>query len=284
LTTPVLLLKYIRHRLRRAAAYFRHGPGLRTAPILFANAIPKSGTHLLVQILKACTRIGPAVDSGLPAVATFAGESGARRSTPNILHDLDRLRPGDVSFGHLHACPEFAGFFKQRNAAVFFLYRDPRDVVISHVHYVTEIETRHVHHPYYAGLPDFNTRLNTSILGRPELDGLFPDIRARFVPYLRWLTTPAVLLLRFEDLIENRKSKVTEIVTFMETFGFTFSTGRSEAVDCLLRAVDPQHSPTFRTGTAGGWRTHFTAGHKALFKEVAGELLIDLGYERDLSW
>jgi hypothetical protein len=176
-----------------------------TSPILFANAFPKSGTHLLVQILKACARIGPAVDSGLPAVAMFEGVSGAPRPTAAILHDLARLLPGDVAYGHLHARPEIEAFFIDRHAAVCFLYRDPRDVAVSHAHYVTEIETAHAHHEYYRTLPDFDARLRTSILGRPELGDLFPDIRARFEPYMGWFTAPRVLSLRFEDLIENRK-------------------------------------------------------------------------------
>ena len=51
----------------------------------------------------------------------------------------------------------------------YFLFRDPRDVVVSHVFYVTDMEARHVHHDYYASLPDFDSRLKVSILGRPEL-------------------------------------------------------------------------------------------------------------------
>ena len=295
MTTPVLLLKFFRHRLRRAAAYLRHGRALRAAPILFANAFPKSGTHLLVQILKACARIGPAVDSGLPAVAMYEGESGAQRPARRILDDLHHLRPGDVAYGHLHALPPITAFFEQQDAAVFFLYRDPRDVVVSHVHYVTEIEPGHAHHAHYRSLPDFDARLRTSILGRPELGDLFPDIRSRFEPYLGWFTAPRVLSLRFEDLIENRKLVLSEaknrksaigaILDHLAIFNFRFSIfNRSEAIEILERAIDPNRSPTFRTGTTGGWRKRFTLEHRALFKEVAGELLVELGYERDLSW
>jgi hypothetical protein len=314
-TAPFLLLKFLRHRLRRSAAYLRHGRPLSAAPILFANAFPKSGTHLLIQILKACTRIGPAVDSGLPAVAMYEGESGARRPTKWILEDLHRLRPGDIAYGHLHALPRITAFFEQQDAAVFFLYRDPRDVVVSHVHYVTEIEPGHAHHAHYRSLPDFDARLRTSILGRPELGDLFPNIRARFEPYLGWFDAPGVLSLRFEDLIENRKpvlsgakdrkpvlsgakdrkldlseakdrkSAIGAILDHLAIFNFQFSIfNQSEAVDLLRGAVDPIRSPTFRIGTTGGWRNRFTPEHRALFKEVAGELLIELGYESDLSW
>jgi len=35
---------------------------------------------------------------------------------------------------------------------------------------------------------------------------------------------------------------------------------------------------------AGDWRNYFTARDKEIYKEEAGELLIRLGYERDLDW
>ena len=33
--------------------------------------------------------------------------------------------------------------------AAYFILRDPRDVVVSHVHYITEMEPNHIHHRYY---------------------------------------------------------------------------------------------------------------------------------------
>ena len=47
---------------------------------------------------------------------------------------------------------------------------------------------------------------------------------------------------------------------------------------------DPKDSHTFRRGTPGDWRAHFSKQHVALFKEVAGELLIELEYEKNLDW
>ena len=41
---------------------------------------------------------------------------------------------------------------------------------------------------------------------------------------------------------------------------------------------------TFRLGQIGAWRYEFNAQQKALFKEIAGQLVVDLGYEKDLDW
>ncbi len=168
-------------------------------------------------------------------------------------------------------------------SALYFIYRDPRDVVVSHVHYVTEIEPNHVHHAYYQSLPDFDARLNTSILGRPEMGDLFPDIRGRFEPFLGWLR-PEVCVLKFEDFIQHRETTLDRILTHAEQRGFTLRMPRAEALRTLSDSINPQKSPTFRSGKVGGWRGKFTDAHTRLFKETVGDLLVRLGYEEDADW
>jgi hypothetical protein len=52
----------------------------------------------------------------------------------------------------------------------------------------------------------------------------------------------------------------------------------------LVEAIQPKKSHTFRSGKTGGWKNHFTDAHKKLFKDVAGDLLVQLGYEKDNDW
>lgn len=278
ITNYQLPIKYLRHRLRRALAHPPH-----TTPILFANSFPKSGTHLLTQVLQGMAKIGPAVDSGLPAVVMFDGPTGQPRPMKTILSDLSRLRAGDIAYGHLHATPEIVSMLCRDGIALYFIYRDPRDVVVSHVHYITEIETNHVHHAYYRALPDFDARLKMSILGRPEMGDLFPDIRARFEPYLGWLR-PDVCVLKFEDFIEHREATLDRILTHAENHGFTPHVFRSDALRTLSDSIHPQKSPTFRSGKIGDWREKFSEENKQLFKDVAGDLVSRLGYEQDGDW
>jgi hypothetical protein len=37
-------------------------------------------------------------------------------------------------------------------------------------------------------------------------------------------------------------------------------------------------------GQPGGWRKFFTARDRRVFKEIAGDLLVKWGYEKDLNW
>lgn len=278
--------RLIRRDLRRAAQKWRYRRlNLYSLPVFFANSFPKSGTHLLTQVLQGFTLLGPAVNSGLPAIVSYQGDSGRALTVKEVLTGLQRLRPGDITYGHLHALPEVVSYLSQEGFATYFLIRDPRDVVVSHVHYVTDMASRHAHHKFYLQeLQNFDQRLRTSILGRPDSEAPFPDIGARFRPYLGWLGRRDVLVLRYEELVHDREGALARIVGFAVSRGFSLNCERERAVDKLRSGIQPQKSPTFRRGETGGWRDHFNAEHKEIFKEVAGDLLIRLGYERDVDW
>jgi hypothetical protein len=287
--------RLVRRALRRLKQMLRcRRLGLAGVPVLFANSFPKSGTHLLTQVLEGFPRLGPAVVSGLPAVVTFEGDTGRARAEEEIFRDLRRLLPGDIAYGHLHALPAVTRFLSQPGFAAYFILRDPRDVAVSHVHYVTDMEPNHIHHRYYNELlSSFDERLRTSILGfdatDPRLpaelrDVPFPDIRARFAPYLGWLDCPEVLVLRYEEFITDREASLGRVFDHAKARGFPSDYGRKEAVRILGESLDPQRSPTFRQGKTGGWREKFTEEHRQLFKMTAGDLLVRLGYERNNEW
>jgi hypothetical protein len=277
------LLRRTGRRLAQQLRYRRWS--LAGVPLLFANSFPKSGTHLLTQVLQGFPHLGPAVDAGLPAVVTYDAATGRPRPAEAILNDLRRLLPGDIAYGHLHATPAAVQFLARQEAAAYFILRDPRDVVVSHVHYVTEMEPGHIHHHYYKNvLTTFDERLKTSIAGLPGSDVPFPDIRLRFEPFLGWLACPEVLTMRYEDFLRDREETLGRVLDHALERGFPLAVERPEALRTLSASIDPRRSPTFRSGKAGGWVERFTEEHKRLFKEKAGDLLVRLGYERDETW
>jgi hypothetical protein len=252
-------------------------------PILLGISFPKSGTHLLDQILLGFSNIAPYAKRLHSFYAEYEGESGRKRSTEQAVAWLDSLRPGDIASAHLFARSEAVERVCSPKFVPYFIFRDPRDVVVSHVFYVTNMEARHVHHDYYQSLPDFNARLNVSILGRQDAKVEFPNIADRFAPYLGWLDRDEVLSLQFEDLINDRASGLTRI---MEHFlaRVPLTTPRPVILDFLESSINPRRSPTFRSGKTGEWRKYFTEEHTTIFKDVAGGLLLQLGYEKDFDW
>ncbi len=252
-------------------------------PVLLSVSFPKSGTHLLDQILLGFSKVAPFSMRLHSFYAEYEGESGRKRTPEQALDWLDSLRPRDVASAHLFARPEAVDRLIKPDFIPYFIFRDPRDVAVSHVFYVTDMEARHVHHDYYQSLPDFDARLKVSILGRPELDIEFPNIAERFAPYLGWLDHPQVMKIHFEDLINDRAATLNKIIDhFLARVPLAIP--RDTVRDFLELSINPDKSPTFRSGKTGEWKKYFTPEHKKTFKDVAGDLLLRLGYEKDNNW
>jgi sulfotransferase 6B1 len=252
-------------------------------PILLGISFPKSGTHLLDQILLGFSKVAPFSTRLHSFYAEYEGESGRKRPPEQAIAWLGSLGDADIASAHLFARPDAVARVCSPAFVPYFIFRDPRDVVVSHVFYVTDMEATHVHHEYYTSLPDFDTRLSASILGRPDAGVEFPDIAARFAPYLDWLDRPEVLTLHFEDLINDRAAALTRIMDHLLARA-PIPASRQLILDSLESSINPKRSPTFRSGKTGEWKKHFTPQHKKIFKDVAGELLIRLGYEKDQDW
>lgn len=291
--------RILRRSLRRTAKNIRYGKNVfAESPVLFANSFPKSGTHLLTQVLAGFARIGPAVVSGLPAIVTFRGDTGSQRTENEILEDLNRLLPGDIAYGHIHAFPEAINSLLKPGFAAYFILRDPRDVAVSHVHYLTSMASKHVHHTYYHDvMKDFDSRLLASIQGvaveqlrqslnhKEETELLpLPDIRSRFEPYLDWLGHTQILSLRYEEFLLHLKETLTRVLEHAVERGFKPWFPTDQVIEMLIQGIDPSRSPTFRSGKSGGWQEAFNATHKQVFKQITGDLLIRLEYENDQSW
>jgi hypothetical protein len=276
-------LIYAAEKLIQRARYISVPEPAGGWPILLGVSFPKSGTHLLDQILLGFSRVAPFARRLRSFYAEYDGASGDKRGDRAAETWVDSLRPRDVASAHLFARPGIVERVDTGRFVPHFIYRDPRDVVVSHVFYVTDMEPKHVHHAYYRSLPDFNARLEVSIRGRPEAHVEFPGIAERFEPYLGWLDRPGVLTIRFEDLIHDRLGTLRRIaVNFLERVAAGLDV--EQVIRALGSSIDPRRSPTFRTGTTGEWQTRFTPRHRALFKEVAGDLLTRLGYEVNGSW
>lgn len=271
------------YHIEKLTQRFRFRSQSYDLPILLGISFPKSGTHLLDQILLGFSRVAPYAKRLHSFYAEYEGESGRKRSPEQALAWLDSLRACDIASAHLFARPQAIERVCSPEFLPYFIFRDPRDVVVSHVFYVTEMEGRHVHHEYYQSLPDFNARLHVSILGRQDAKVEFPNIAERFAPYLGWLNRDEVLSLQFEDLINDRTSALTSIADHYLA-RVPVSASRDVILESLESSINPERSPTFRSGKTGEWRKYFTEEHIRNFKDVAGSLLLQLGYERDFDW
>jgi hypothetical protein len=275
----ILLLQAPR-RLARAKS--RPDDYRRTPPVL-ANSFPKSGTHLLDQIV-----------AGLPGRANYGAFLSSmtssfqmRRRTPeNACQFIARCVPGEIVRGHLFHDQQSAAALEEFNFAHYFIYRDPRDVVVSASHYLRHMNRWHRLSKRFRSLASDEDGVLLSIEGLPDDESreLLPSIAERFRWYEGWLDSPNVMPLRFEDLTDDgRDAKLVEAIDFYAARSVQ-PVDRAATLRAVLEAIDPHKSHTFRAGKQGGWRKAFTPQVTAAFKRVAGDLLIRLGYERDHSW
>jgi hypothetical protein len=97
--------------------------------------------------------------------------------------------------------------------------------------------------------------------------------------------------LRYEDLLETLFSEMSKVWKFLNV---------KEVNDSLEEAVKAEMSSNpdeewqakrneeiasfLPKGQAGNWQRLFTERDKYVFKNVAGEMLVKWGYEKDLNW
>jgi len=253
------------------------------APPIFGNSKPKSGSHLLLQILNGFTQIMPYKYVDVDPIRTIE-KKGRRKTEAEILDELQQIPQGVIGWGYVEPTPQNAALLCKPHRVNYFIYRDPRDMLVSQVFFATDMNEEHGMHEYYKSLPDFGERLKVAITGI-DSDGLYMvSVKQRYASVFEWREQPNVMCIRFEDLINNRDATLDAMLDEIESIGYKIPTPREKALSVLIEAIQPKKSHTFRSGKVGGWREHFTDEHKKLFRDVAGDLLVRLGYETDNDW
>ncbi len=256
---------------------------LAARPPVLANSFPKSGTHLLVQIVEGLPH---RVNFGAFLASTTSSFQFRERSADNTRRFIRGFVPGEIIRGHLYYEPLFAEEMASRHAVNYFIYRDPRDVVVSEAHYLRDMNRWHRLHSYFRQAASIEEAIMLSINGlEPPVPGInYPSIAARFASYSGWLERDDCLSIRFEDLVSERQPELVRQIA-------EFYAPRTEtpfdvdaAVQTMSTLIAPQKSHTFRSGKKAGWQREFTPAHRERFAELAGDLLVRLGYEPNLEW
>lgn len=255
------------------------------------NSYPKSGTHLLSQILQKLTNINYWND-----IVSFQSLSGVSNTRNHIKWKILSCPKNSLLRSHLMYDSEVLSILNRFPQKRFFIYRDPRDVALSHANWVMKEPLYFLHNYYKFYLKDDYNRIMASIVGIPigtpvGSNICLPDIGADFKRWFGWLRDSNTFCIKFEDLVgargngdENRRYNVIRnIMEYLEINRSNFNIEN----DFNSFAMDPNKSHTFRKGQGGSigkWKKNFTSEHKSAFKKYAGNLLIDLQYEDNFSW
>jgi hypothetical protein len=174
----------------------------------------------------------------------------------------------------------------------FFVMRDPRDILIS---YYFSVRFSHADNPYVREERKLLESMN-------QEDGILSYIKrinethhAMYYCMKTWFlegnSNDRVMNCRYEDLFSDKQQEIFEtlfahlelpldpakIEKLLKKYSFKRLTGGREK-------GEENKEKHLRKGISGDWKNHFTEQHKQAFKETAGQLLIDLEYEKDNNW
>lgn len=285
-----------RLHLRDLAFYLKYSQrkllvsGSRRKNLILCNSYPKSGTHLLYQILYSLPDTAKWND-----IVSVQALCGIMNTANHIRWKIGSAPDGSIVRSHLMCTDEVKSILADESCKQLFIYRDLRDVAVSHARWVLK-EPQIFLHSVYKQLPSFDAQLMSTIqvvpLGTPFGSNLSqPSIGQDFSRWAGWLDDPNTLAIRFEDLVgergdgdeEKRLYIISRILDHLE-----IHLPQSEIESHFSSTVmNPSESHTFvkgGKGQIGGWRKYFNDSHKDEFEKVAGQFLVKLGYENDMDW
>lgn len=270
-------------------------------PRVLVNAIPKAGLHLLETLLDSFPKM---MHSGvyLP-VASYASRPLSELSveevtgrengsiswdTAQLRRTLSSVRDGQFVTGHLPAIPSLLEVAETMGFRHLLIVRDPRDIVVSGAFYLADRKRNSHWNRFNEEFSSTEARIMALIRGFTS-NASGPgnaSIGVRVGSFMPLVNAPGIHTSRFESLVGAKgggdpaaqRREVESIARFLGR-----DLGRSDA-DRIIQKTWSTNSATFRKGSIGDWRTHFTAEHKEVFKEIAGDHLITLGYETDYNW
>jgi hypothetical protein len=258
----------------------RAGP---SSSYVICNSVPKSGTYLLVELVKA---LGGHVDVGYHTYSSSIsrvhadGSLDRERAVPAPLW-ASALKPGYLCASHTEYCPHLEQYFLGRKEhKMLFIVRDPRDLVISWVDFVYNSASypkmrrwnAYIREAGTARYPDDASQISSCIRALPETG---------IQNYMSWIDSPACLTVRFEELYSELTEKNPSIFTFpvLDSICDYLGVPRkspSELSDIIGRGL----TSSGRLQKIGAYQSRMTPYHLDLLRsETFQKLVIEFGYE-----
>ncbi|MBI5945499.1 MAG: sulfotransferase [Chloroflexi bacterium] len=229
----------------------------------------------------------------LRASADFIMERDAAREGKRIVGDKS---PSSVIHGQV--VQDMHSLYP--DAKIVNIVRDGRDVLIS------ERFRNFVEESKFLTTEDKRIIADLKVDSVPFTDGRRSIFTETFIRNIasRWvkdltesdgeaqrLYTGSYHTLRYEDLLETPFDEMKKLWKFLgvkkinNALDKTIKAEMSSNPDEEWQAKRNEGIASFLPkGQAGNWSRLFTARDKSIFKEVAGEMLVKWGYEKDLNW
>ncbi|MEO0679056.1 MAG: sulfotransferase domain-containing protein [Pseudomonadota bacterium] len=248
-------------RVMRRLVHSPFAPHLRRAPLIVHGCHHKAGTVWFMRVLRAVSQ---------------------RWSLPMLMGEQAELGR-EAIFMQSHSRIDPAALPRRRRGT--HMIRDPRDMIVSGYHYHKRTTEEWALQPRDRfGGKSYQAHLN----GLDAHEGLAEEIR-RFAErgqgriMAAWTyAEPGFLEVRYEDMMQDEAGGWARI---FDHYGFN-ARSRDEAVEIAmgfsLSKVKGKLDHV-RSGRPEEWREQFSAEHRALFRELTGDLAAKLGYAPTLD-
>ncbi len=235
---------------------------------ILVTTIPKTGTMML---------------SKLTGVLTGSAPQGSWSTLTK--EDID-LQPGTFLLSHAPALEGNLKLVSENKFKTIVLLRDPRDVIVSMYYYFGAEDAQKLGLEYEADKDRIiMLHITKWYLAAEPKAPCGPYIKGDYLQFLDWRQLSDVYFTSYEALVGNKgggndEIQKKEIQIIAHFLGITLTEEELIAIAHNLYGV----TATFRNGSIGSWKNHFTKEHVQAFKEYTGDLLIELGYEKDNDW
>ncbi|UKJ83555.1 sulfotransferase domain-containing protein (plasmid) [Priestia megaterium] len=256
-----------------------------TLPKVLINSVPKSGTHLLLQIIL-----------GIPGMEFAKANFNSFVFYAEHYKEVKTIKNGNVALGHLPYNVNLASDMNQEGIKHIFITRDLRDVTVSYMYFIINQCPEHIIYRYFTEYLKTNEERLHALINGIQLYGddienygfsSFPNILNLYGSIYNWRGKQNLCELRYEDLVRNEDSQKQELLKIIDYLWDDLqhlNLAKVNLFDFMKNNINPETSWSFRKGKIGSWRDIFTKEHKKSFKDNAGKFLIDFGYEKDYNW
>lgn len=260
---------------------------------LFFSSIPKCGKNLIYSFFFALgyqryqfrsevynhySNLLPFSD--IPKSDHYVTERGQyefanhHQAVNDLKSEINSISQGYIGHRHMHPDAFLTSALRNTLIRPIFIYRDPRDCLVSAMHYAFSGKPSHISR-YLRNLSH-----EDALILLLEGGGLIVPFARWFDAYRNWLDIPEISILRFEDIIGSRGGgcdiKQRECLEkLVNELGIKIP---NSLFNSALERVFNTRAGTFRKGQIGSWKNSFSTKVNNTFNKEAGHLLKLWGY------
>lgn len=261
---------------------------------IFINSLPKSGTNLVSKFFELTgyeyKNVGVAATLVLgkyPLIRQILRGALFSKNPVIIGQDLpvairsnwldkklNSLENGEFITGHANYTDHLHQLLMKNAIKSIQVIRDPRDVLLSYIHYVGTTKTHFMYDSYHK--LDFNERLLFTINGGVSNNLHIESFNTMLHSLHGWFDKQDVFIIRFEDIIGDKGGgsieKQYKLFEELESF-------LDEKIDkeyIIEKLFGGTH--TFRKGMIGSWKEEFDDKQKSIIHHSIGEIIKLWGY------